>query len=361
MADNQSWFERHPVITVGSTFVVAVLLLLLVAETSARAFKPQWAPLTQARSVFWQPDSRLGWVHVPALSDKHTHRDFSVDVTINRLGFRDKEYSLKRNEKKRLLVLGDSYGWGFGVENHQVFTEMLEESRPDWEIINTSVNGYGTVQQYLSLQETGLQLTPDVVLLLFHDNDFEDNAGKSNYWYPRPYLAHNKNTNDVEMIDYPVPEQSLQQKIHVFLNGNFFIARIFYKYWYLLKWHVQGKQGVIVSRNTNFSKPQSTGKEDSGELLDLTGEALRRINNLLKQKDVPWVIVFTPTNSQRGDFLERFCHEQNIPCLDLGPVFPPHKPDWHFSHDRHWNPYGHQLAANAIETFLDGLDFWTTR
>jgi phospholipase/lecithinase/hemolysin len=49
--------------------------------------------------------------------------------------------------------------------------------------------------------------------------------------------------------------------------------------------------------------------------------------------------------------------QTNIPYLDLLPVFrtvagQPDAPPLHFLHDGHWTPGGHQLAAEAIASFL---------
>ena len=41
-----------------------------------------------------------------------------------------------------MLILGDSFGWGYGVEHHERFSKILEDAHPDWEIINASVTGF---------------------------------------------------------------------------------------------------------------------------------------------------------------------------------------------------------------------------
>src|SRR4030095_12115366 len=102
--------------------------------------------------------------------------EFSVEVSINSHGQRDDEYPVERTGKRRMFVLGDSLGWGFGVELHERFSERMEDIHPDWEIINASVSGYSTDQELLYLQHQGMVFAPDVVLLLFHPNDFEGNV-----------------------------------------------------------------------------------------------------------------------------------------------------------------------------------------
>ena len=67
---------------------------------------------------------------------------------------------------KRVLVLGDSFTWGFGVEQEQIFTEVIENSRKDVEVINAGVSGYSPDQELIWLREQGMHFQPDLVLLL---------------------------------------------------------------------------------------------------------------------------------------------------------------------------------------------------
>jgi hypothetical protein len=55
--------------------------------------------------------------------------------------------------------------------------------------------------------------------------------------------------------------------------------------------------------------------------------------------------------------LAKFLEAQNIPYLDLLPIFraeaeQPNSPELHFRHDQHWTEAGHQLAAEAIHDLL---------
>ncbi len=55
--------------------------------------------------------------------------------------------------------------------------------------------------------------------------------------------------------------------------------------------------------------------------------------------------------------LAEFLRAQNIPYLDLLPIFreaaaQPETPPLHFRHDQHWTEAGHRLAADAIHHFL---------
>src|SRR5262245_37658747 len=99
-----------------SILVAATLGALVLVEGISRVALPQWAP-EHAERAFWAYDSLLGWAQRPNQDTRFVHQDFAVRITTNAAGLRDRDYSLDRVPgRHRLLVLGDSFAWGFGVE-----------------------------------------------------------------------------------------------------------------------------------------------------------------------------------------------------------------------------------------------------
>lgn len=93
-------------------------------------------------------------------------------VSINSDGFRDKERGSK--SMPRVLALGDSSVYGFGVGDTDVFTARLE-AEFDAEFINGGVPGYSSTQASNLLWGRGLSLEPDLLLVftLWSDNNFD--------------------------------------------------------------------------------------------------------------------------------------------------------------------------------------------
>jgi hypothetical protein len=348
MADpkNSRLYERYPRLTLLLIAFAGIVMALIGAELISRYFIPQWAPVTAERAKFWQFDDLLGWSQIPNQKGAFQHPDFSTWVEINSRGLRDREYSLERNEKKRMLVLGDSYGWGFGVNNDQVFTELMEARHPDWEIINASVSGYGTVQQYLYLAQRGLLFKPDVVLLLFNDNDFQDNVGLTEYWYNKPVVA--LQDNHYEISGLPVAPQNLRQQMDVFFLGNFYIARGLYS-------SLQIPVDIISTLISPSAAPPAV-KIDS---LDATAYVLEKMIALNQSQHIQTVIVQTPLSDIKHQTIEIQCDKFHITCFHLKQVFNVGKKiQWHFEHDHHWNATGHRMAADAIDDFLAKKQLW---
>lgn len=100
------------------------------------------------------------------------HREFGVSVSINSVGLRAPEIGVK--SRPRLIAVGDSSIYGFGVAEAEVFTARLGATLPV-EVINAGVPGYSTFQTLNLLDARVLALQPDLLLIgnLWSDNSFD--------------------------------------------------------------------------------------------------------------------------------------------------------------------------------------------
>lgn len=101
-----------------------------------------------------------------------------VEVTTNELGFRERPLRPHAAGSARILILGDSVAFGWGVSVDDVFSRQLERRlQLSWsapvETINSGVPGYNTGQELVILRLYRDRLQPDAVLLLYVDNDID--------------------------------------------------------------------------------------------------------------------------------------------------------------------------------------------
>ena len=119
-----------------------------------------------------------GWSNLPGYrSDER----IPFRVTINRQGLRaGREYSIQPSSGvSRIAVFGDSCVFGEEVDDGQTVTDHLEQFLLETEALNYGVRGFGLGQMLLRLEQEGLDLHPQhvvIVILLPSDitRDFSD-------------------------------------------------------------------------------------------------------------------------------------------------------------------------------------------
>lgn len=135
-----------------------------------------------------QSDAALGWRYIPGLTRSRKNVEGRWwRIEINALGYRGPA-SWHPQARRRILILGDSFTAGEGVNLDERFDAALTAAEPTWSVINLGVSGYGTDQALIAGRPFYPALHPnDVVILLTYTNDFYDLlrhafAGRSKPW-----------------------------------------------------------------------------------------------------------------------------------------------------------------------------------
>lgn len=159
---------------------------LVLAEIGVRIFVPQ--VLLHDPDAF-VPDARLGARLKPGFTDTVVTTEFSSTWSINEDGYRGPRAGARADGESRLRIvaLGDSFTFGYGVEEEQAWPRRLEallnagEGAPRVEVVNLGVGGYGTWEEARYLEKEREHLAPGLALVAFYvGNDPLDNRR----WYP---------------------------------------------------------------------------------------------------------------------------------------------------------------------------------
>lgn len=110
-------------------------------------------------------DPQLGWALQPNSKGTSSRTGYEIEYQINSHGLRDSETTHEKPEGVfRIVLLGDSRTFGYGVPIEKHFSKILEGYFKDVEVINMGVSGYGVDQQLLQLRSEGCRYKPDLVL-----------------------------------------------------------------------------------------------------------------------------------------------------------------------------------------------------
>jgi lysophospholipase L1-like esterase len=150
------------------------------------------AELALRVSSFWLPSAGLRGLHVVRPDRAWVYglrpgAEVRLEVSgpvayrVNADGFRGRVYERpKAPDTFRIVVLGDSLAFGYGVAEGDSFPEALEallEERiasPALEVVNLGVGGYNPYNEAALFADVGGSYQPDLVLVQFCINDLND-------------------------------------------------------------------------------------------------------------------------------------------------------------------------------------------
>ncbi len=338
--------------------------LLLVFSAGAAALASEWTlrwlrpglvlgRAAEASLPFWRHDPELGWFHLPGARGVFSRPEFSHRVTINAVGFRDTDWlpsvtSGRRARRFRIAVFGDSFAWGHGVEDEEIFSRILRDLLPGVEVWNLGVSGYSTDQELLLFRRVGRDLEADLVLVLLARNDFEGNVSAAWWNYPKPLFV--EKGGRLELANVPVPEPTAwrcavtaARRRSALVNGVFTVLGDRG----IVAWPAQeGREGQIRMTLRLLEAFAAEAAEAGSEF----AVALVPTRAFVYREEVPEL------EALRYDAVKRWGRERGLQVLDLVPAFREAFLDrgalLHYEKDGHWDAAGHRLAAETLAVML---------
>ena len=158
----------------------SVLFTVAFSEIALRLFRPQ--PLLHDPDAF-DSDPVLGGRLKPEFAGTFSSTEYSTRWAINAARYRGAEAGRKREGVMRIAAAGDSFTFGYGVEEEEAWPHALgarlDAAFPGrFEVVNLGVGGYGTAQEVVWLAENlDRGLSPDLVVIGFYfGNDLSDSV-----------------------------------------------------------------------------------------------------------------------------------------------------------------------------------------
>lgn len=295
---------------------------LVALEVALRVF----VALTDPEHRLYTSDPNTGWITAPNLRIR-----FDVDkpplhflADTNTLGLRgDSDIPPKAPDELRIVVLGDSFTWGIGVESKETFPSALERRLRDKiarpiRVINAGMPSYGTEQELAFHRAYSEKLGADMVVLAFYVNDDGDNA--SRFLFSGGYLW--------------------QDPVLIFGQPSFLVELVVHR------------SLILAERAGWLSSPR---KRDTRAR---TLELIRSLQDDCEAKGLPLFVLDIPSRETTRWVLP-FENASKPRPLDLPPeilitmTYEVERQDESpYLLEHHFNPAGHELAASVLDREL---------
>ncbi len=162
----------------GIAAAMGLLVLLLVATEIVLRLVcgPPVDPSTERRGpqgLRFEPDPRVGWIFPAHICGNFKRGGLSCEVQTNCWGTRSPALALDDTTSIRIVVLGDSYAFGWCVPEEIAFPRRLEvllrEAFPGTaiDVINAGIPGYSVYQQHALLERIMQDAHVDIVISTF--------------------------------------------------------------------------------------------------------------------------------------------------------------------------------------------------
>jgi lysophospholipase L1-like esterase len=301
----------------------------------------------EPKSTLYQPDRELGWKLVPGAEDE----DGGARVRINEDGLRGPRVARPKPASiKRILWLGDSVTFGYGVErDEELFpfrvAARLTIPRQTYESVDAGVGGYAPWQELAWLEREGWSYEPDLIVVGFVLNDLTEPlslvryGGQGEGWQ----LARTARSRLDRWLSASALATILRDGLATLRFGRD------------VKLGAQALEAADVKRMVT----------DPGAPLwqrswSITEANLAKLFAAARAHDVPIVLAIFPyafqlespdalSGPQRR--LEQIAKAANVLALDLLPVLAPRGREM-FLDESHLSVAGHEQAAAALHDFL---------
>jgi len=289
-------------------------------------------------------------------------------VKHNSDGYRDIEHN-KNSNKKKIIFLGDSFTWGFEVEESEMFVSYLRNKlkNKNIEIINISYRGWGTDQEYLALKAylNNKKLANILcIVLMFYKNDLLENTLSFAYKCPKPLFEVKNNKlflkklpeKKANSLTYRSKKKEIQltfvEKLASFIYSSHFLHDIHLR----LKSFFNKKNHVIKVYIPPVNLTQALLKKS----LPVTEKLILKLKSLAEKHNASFCVITIPAKydirykpaNPYSFHIKRICQKYKIKFFDLFPYFKNSFFRTHHRYGNHFTGYGHKLAAKLILNYL---------
>lgn len=394
--------ESKTTVSLGRRILLIILsnilvfgLILVIGEVALRVITS--LPGRYRSATFRRYDPTLGLTLIPNKDVIHSRGCFVGEVRTNSWGMRDRDRLLaKKPGEVRIALMGDSAVEGVQVKTDQVMNIRMEEllaneRYSNTEVLNFGLGGIGTTQEYLMYTSRVRRFHPDLVVLLFSDNDVDNNSSviqPETYGIHTWYAPYYNLSPDGQLNFQPVEPRPLNA-VRSFLEEHsldmYYISRVWSRFQpSLYRW-----KGIRVGWGMYGDDPLDIEWQRAWTI---TEKVLTLFKNVVEADGTKFLVVVPPsfydidTDWQKrfietegkipremnvakfDERLQGIAQRNSIPMDFVKPYFLAYRdahnlkwPYFSLSCDPHYSAMGHEVLAEAIVQSLESDHLLPTR
>jgi len=331
--------------------VFLILLFFGLFEFVSRVVGEKGEPVPEEYLRFTL-DSDLLWHFVPEQHVVQPSR--GVEYLINSEGLRGADFPAQKPEgEERILIIGDSVSFGFGVTEGKSFPallrELLREHMPDanLRLINGGVNGYSTREELKFLKGKGIGYDPDMVIICFALNDASI--------YARQYQLN----SFLELQEFKKRRDKLGRVRRVFERLR--LVGLISKMVDRLRPGSVSMEELRIQRYLLHKDIMHLESEEALEGWAIAMAELEEMTSFLDDQEVETLITIVPTRFQLEETptpdepqrrLEEFCEQRGVLFLDVLPAILEGGGKRLYLDESHLSAEGNEIMAAKIRDLV---------
>ena len=328
------------------------------------------------------PDEYRHHKLVPDSYSRLEQPDFSYIQRVNKLGLRGRETTVEKPAGVyRILMLGDSFTMGKGVEDEQTFSVLLENllntapgssCKKKFEVLNGGVDSYAPVLSNIELRRDLAALQPDLVV---HNLDVSDLIQEQAYRHEAVLAAD----GSVTAVPNEARKASLTDRARDWIDQHLFFTRAMLYYASksmggdeisVRTVATQANREIVAHTLASDTQPRDAQWRDIFASIDSIRDFAGKHGSQYVLSVYPWAHEISKTEWIPGRYaymsqddvpsdrslvtIRRMSAERGIQLAEMHPVFRAYigTEKLYFDHDMHWTPAGQRVMAEGLADYL---------
>ena len=217
------------------------------------------------------------------------------NCSINSLGFRGREISTDRNQRKRIIVVGGSCAFGHSLKNdNETIAALLEKQNNSYEVINAAVNGFHSGEELAYIVTELVDYHPDVIIAFDGWNDLFFSWYYS-LWFGRPREKKELGFNStvfMNIIESPLVA-NYQTQTGVFYSFRRFFNTLIHKS-FIMSWLQDNLMAIIKKPAKNLSVEPVQRNNYLNEIIDTYTSNIKKMHLFCNSLGIKFLVAFQP-------------------------------------------------------------------